>query len=949
MNPAAPPPAPASPSSLSLAGSWRCRLGRDLPDPSAVWSSDGTDLCVVELPGSLPGHGIGEPVGLNTPWTGGIFDKSFFTSPDYAPYREPDHFKVPFWLQPETYYAGVAWYQREIEIPADWAGRRLVLELERPHWLTRVWLDDRELGEQDALSTPHRHELGASVVPGRHRLTLRVDNSRLAVNIGDNSHSISDHTQGNWNGVVGRVALHATAPLWIDRLDVFPDVAARAITVRGRLGGAMPAGALAPQPLDGIAVELRVGRRPSVSVVSGFGGAFTARYELGLEAALWDEFSPALHTLVATLPSGDTREVVFGLREIRAEGRRLLINCRPLFVRATLECAIFPKTGHPPTDVESWRRVLRVARAHGLNTLRFHSWCPPEAAFVAGDEAGFYFQVEVATWPNWTTTLGDDQPVDAWVEAETGRIRRAYGNHPCFLFLAAGNEPEGPRHAAWLAEWVTRRRAEDPRRLYVATAGWPNLPENDFHVDWNPRIQHWGAGLKSRVNALPPETLTDYRAYIARFPQPLVSHEIGQWCVYPDLEEIAKYTGYLKPRNFEIFRDRLRASGLESLARDFLHASGKLQALCYKEDIEAALRTPEMAGFHLLDLHDFPGQGTALVGVLNPFWEEKGYITAAQYRRFCAPTVPLARLARRVFTSDETLVADLEVAHWGAAPLARCIATWRVLTSDGATLATGLTPARDVPVGGPCALGRVEIALAVFAHFAPAQLRLEISVPAIAASGSEEAFVNDWDLWLYPSVSSATAVSTAVTSPPGVRIATAFDAAARAHLDGGGDLLLAVAGTAVAGGVQLGFSTVFWNTAWTNGQAPHTLGVLCDPAHPALRHFPTEGHSNWQWWYPLHRGGAFVLDGLPEGLTPLVRVIDDWFTARRLGLIIEARVGRGRLLLCGVDLPAADDPVNRQLLASLLRYMGEAAFAPSVALNPEQVSRLLRAASSIPG
>ena len=922
-------PVPSAPV-LSLAGKWRCRLGRDIPEPTDAWPVDG-DAQTVALPGSLPGHGIGDRVGLDTPWTGGIFDKSFFTSPVYAAYREPDNFKVPFWLQPETYHAGVAWYQREIDIPADWSGRRLVIELERPHWITRAWLDDRELGEQDALSTPHRYELGAKVAPGRHRLTLRVDNSRLAVNIGDNSHSISDHTQGNWNGVVGALSLHATDTIWIDRLDVFPDVAARAVIVRGRLAGAVPAGALAPQPLDGISVELRVGQRAPLAVVSGAGGAFEARYELGPDAPLWDEFSPALHTLTATLASGDTREVVFGLREIKTEGRRILINGRPLFVRASLECAIFPKTGHPPTDVGSWRRILRIARAHGLNTIRFHSWCPPEAAFVAGDEEGFYFQVEVATWPNWTTTLGDDQPVDAWVEAETGRIRRAYGNHACFLFLAAGNEPEGPRHAAWLSEWVTRRRAEDPRRLYVATSGWPNLPENDFHVDWNPRVQHWGAGLKSRINALPPETSTDYRDYIGRFPQPLISHEIGQWCVYPDLGEIPKYTGYLKPRNFEIFRDRLRASGLEALAPDFLHASGKLQALCYKEDIEAALRTPEMAGFHLLDLHDFPGQGTALVGMLNPFWEEKGYISAAEYRRFCSPTVPLARLARRVFTADDTLAADLEVAHWGAAPLSASSAAWRVSTADGRELAAGRTAPRDVPVGGPASLGRVELALSPFAHLAPAKLRLELSV----TGDGGEVFANDWDLWLYPPP-----VRVSATPSAGVLVATALNASALAHLEAGGDLLLAVPGSAVAGDVQLGFSTVFWNTAWTNGQAPHTLGVLCDPAHPALRDFPTEAWSNWQWWYPLHRGGAFVLDGLPGGLTPIVRVIDDWFTARRLGLIVEARVGRGRVLLCGVDLPAADDPVNRQLLASLLRYMGDAAFAPTTTLDFEQLRGL---------
>jgi hypothetical protein len=237
--------------SLPLAGPWIYQLDRENRGVAQRWFSHAFTGATIMLPGTLPGHGIGDRVGLDTPWTGGIFDQSFFNSPDYAPYREPDNFKVPFWLQPETYYAGVAWFQREIEIPADWAGRRLVLELERPHWLTRVWLDEREISEQDALSTPHRHELGTKVTPGLHRLTLRVDNSRLAVNIGDNSHSISDHTQGNWNGVAGRLALHATDTIWIDELDVFPDVAARAITVRGRLAGAVPVGEWTTRPTDG--------------------------------------------------------------------------------------------------------------------------------------------------------------------------------------------------------------------------------------------------------------------------------------------------------------------------------------------------------------------------------------------------------------------------------------------------------------------------------------------------------------------------------------------------------------------------------------------------------------------------------------------------------------------------------------------------------------------------
>jgi beta-galactosidase/beta-glucuronidase len=220
------------------------------------------------------------------------------------------------------------------------------------------------------------------------------------------------------------------------------------------------------------------------------------------------------------------------LREPGTESTRLLLNGRPLFIRGTLECAIFPRTGHPSTDPAEWRRILRVARDRGLNLLRFHSWCPPEAAFIAADELGFYLQVETC-WPNQSTTLGDGKPVDTWVWEETERILKAYGNHPSFLFMAHGNEPGGRNAAAYLRRYVAHFKETDPRRLWTSGSGWPQIPENQFHVTPDPRIQAWGAGLHSRINARPPETVTDYRDYIRQRSVPVISHEIGQWCAYP--------------------------------------------------------------------------------------------------------------------------------------------------------------------------------------------------------------------------------------------------------------------------------------------------------------------------------------------------------------------------------------------------------------------------------
>jgi GH18 family chitinase len=917
---------------LPLSGVWRFAL--DPADEGLVSSWENRTLPErIRLPGALQAQGFGDDVTVDTKWTGQIVDPSFFTAPRYEPYRRPGNVKVPFWLQPDKHYVGPAWYERDVVVPPEWKGRRIVLHLERPHWQTIAWLDGWIVGSSDSLSTPHEHDLGTGMAPGRHRLTIRVDN-RLVVDVGLNSHSVSDHTQGNWNGIVGRIELRAGSPVWVEDVQIFPHVATRTATVRGAIGNATRQPGHGSLRLD---VEVPGGAtvEPTTVQVSwgATGGTFKRDIPLSANAPWWDEFSPVLQVLRADLqtPHGrDQRAVRFGVREIGTQGTQFLLNRRKAFFRGTLECAIFPKTGHPPTDVASWRRVVRIAKAHGLNMIRFHSWCPPEAAFTAADEEGFYYQVEVASWANSSTRLGAGLPIDEWLYRETGRILKAYGNHPSFVLLPYGNEPAG-RDAEFLGRWVEHWKARDPRRLYTSASGWPQIPENQFHVTAEPRIQGWGQGLASRVNAKPPETRTDYRDYVRARPVPVVSHEIGQWCVYPNLAERSKYTGYLKAKNFDIFAESLAANGMADQAGAFLHASGKLQALLYKEDIESALRTPGMGGFQLLDLHDFPGQGTALVGVLDPFWDSKGYVTAEAFRRFAGQTVPLARLDRRVFTTPEALEADVEVAHFGKSPLAAAKAAWRLVRDDGRTVARGVLPARDVPVDNGVALGHVSVKLASLAT--PRRYRLVVGIEGTP-------FENDWDVWVYPP-----RVDTSV--PKGVAVVASLDGQAEARLRDGGRVVLLVPPDRVRGDalgkVELGFSSIFWNTAWTSRQPPHTLGVLLDPAHPAFAAFPTEGHSNWQWWYLVSRAGAMILDALPKDLRPTVQLIDDWFTNRRLGLVFEARVGKGRLLVTSLDLERdlEANPVARQMRHSLLRYVAGDRFAPTVEVAPDAIRALM--------
>lgn len=918
-------PAPlfsAPPLRLDLSGGWTARLD---PDNRGLPAAD-ADFKPVDLPGTLRDSGLGDPVGPHTRWIGTV---KGWGRPVYQPFRTKENFKIPFWLQPERHYLGAAWYRREVEIPDAWRGKRIVLELERPHGDTRLYINGREAGHNDALSTPHEYDVTTLLPPGRHTLLLRLHNAMETVHVGGNAHSVSDHTQSAWHGVVGRIELRAEPAVWIDHLRIEPDAVRKQVRVSatiGRLPGADAPGTLRlTASRDG-----RVAAEDTVAVEVPPGDAVSLTLDLGENAVLWSEFNPELYHLEAVLetPAGvHTRPERFGLRTFATDGTRITLNGHPLSLRGTLECAVFPLTGYPPTDVPSWRRILEVCRDYGMNHVRFHSWCPPRAAFEAADELGMFLQVECSAWP----AVGLGNPVDAWLYREGDRILRAYGNHPSFALFALGNEPGGKR-VEYIGPWVEHFASKESRMLVTGGAGWPVLDANEFHNLYGPRIQPWGGGLNSRVNARPPETVSDYREYVEKYPVPIISHEVGQWCVFPDFEEIPKYTGSLKARNFEVFQHQLREAGLLDQARDFLMASGALQVILYKEEVESALRTPGFGGIQLLQLNDFPGQGTALIGVLDAFWDPKPYVDAEHFARFCAPVVPLARLPRRLLTTADRLIADIELYQYGPADLNAARLFWRLEREDGRVEAEGAFAPADLPAGDLHPVGRIDLPLSGVA--APGKLRLVVGVEGHRAE-------NDWDLWVYPAAVPADPQNLTVTQDPGEALS---------RLQAGERVILFPTPRQVRGDVTVGFSPIFWNTNWAVGQVPNTLGILCDPAHPALAAFPTDSHSNWQWRGLLVGAGTFEMDALPEDLNPIVQVVPDWNHPKKLGLVFEARVGEGQLLVTSMDLNRDLDtrPAARQLRHSLLAYAASPDFRPAASLSPEAFASLFRPAPPPP-
>jgi hypothetical protein len=236
MGPACGPATAEQADHISLAGQWQFQLDRADAGVQERWFERSLDQRI-KLPGALQNQGFGDDITVDTKWNGDVNVDAWLKGPQYAKYRQPGNIKVPFFLQPEKHYAGAAWYRREVEIPAAWRGKRVVLRLERPHWETRVWLDRREIGTNTSLSTPHSYDLGAGLEPGKHTLTIQVDN-RMIVNVGPWAHSVTDHTQGNWNGMVGALELLATSPVWIEDVQVYPNVARKSALVKVQIGNA---------------------------------------------------------------------------------------------------------------------------------------------------------------------------------------------------------------------------------------------------------------------------------------------------------------------------------------------------------------------------------------------------------------------------------------------------------------------------------------------------------------------------------------------------------------------------------------------------------------------------------------------------------------------------------------------------------------------------------------
>lgn len=854
--------------SIDLSGEWKVNL---------LQNGKQSDAMKVVLPGTLDDASIGEANSL----------EPMLQKPQLSR------------LTRKHSFIGTAIYQRDIYITHEMAAQPLQLLFERVMWRSRLAIDGRDIGQmQESLVAPHHFLINDGLTEGRHTLTLTIDNSKLHdISVDNLAHSYTNDTQIMWNGVLGRMELNIQP--FISDVQVYPDIDHQQAIVKVKTNVTKKEPTLLFM-LDGRTVKpVKTGPDEYLLPIS--------------DMRLWSEFQPHLYAFTVTPLAAShaplaSKTVTFGMRSFKAQGNRLLINGQPTFLRGTLECCIFPLTGTPPTDERGWMKVFTIAREYGLNHLRFHSWCPPEAAFRVADKMGFYCQVEL---PNWSLTVNKDSATARFLYNEFDNIIRHYGNHPSLCIISCGNELQPDFD--FLNKLTHYMKSQDPRHLYVTSTftfekghGTHQEPEDDiFITQWTDNGWVRGQGVfDERV----PDFKSDYREAARNITVPLISHEIGQYSVYPNINEIEKYTGVLDPLNFKAIRNDLQRKGLIDKAGDYLQASGRLAAILYKEEIERAMKTPQQSGFQLLDLHDFPGQGTALVGLLDAFWDSKGLIEPQRFREFCAPVVPLAQFEKAVWQSDETFTAQIDIANYGPTPVDGKTVSWQLTSPFGHIYSQGT--GRQVSIS----LNKVERAQ-----------RLEFIV-----SIDNTPWRNRWSIWVYPEVTMPASKQLVVTAD--------IDEAAKALRKG--KKVLFSPQTATIRGLEGKFLPVFWSPVHFPRQAG-TMGLLCDPRHPALSHFPTDAHSDWQWWRLVKRSRVLVLDSIAP-VTPIVESVDNFVNNRRLAQVFEAKVGKGSLLFSSIDLLTDGQlPELRQLRYSLMHYMMSSEFHPANSISEDDLRSLL--------
>ncbi len=860
---------------------------------------------------------------LSGPWrvSGNGFSNHPITLPNtLADIKLGDKLTQPLYgsLTPAYQYVGAATYTRTISLPEDLAGKPLELTLGRVLWQSTATLDGQPLTVSprasalnatscDSFGTAHRFRVPA-LKAGIHTLSITIDNSRIHP-ITEKGHAYGDAMQTRWNGILGEITLKPVNPLDEIRSWAAQDgtLTLELPTERTFLNAPISLAAVKAAVLvEGLSIK-QASLGPNNRLTISFAQA----------PSIWSCQSPTLYRVTLTTPSAQ-RTFKVGFRSFSRKGTKLYLNNTPLFVRANLDNCHFPLTGYPAMDKATWQRIMQAQKDQGINTLRFHSWCPPEVAFEVADELGILMSPEAGIWiDSWMSKQFPDVvglgrgslEVDTFVQRELHAIQQAYVDHASFFSLSIGNEL-GSSDFDQLNRWMGVCRTYDSSRLYSTSTARSVVPNDDYMVTHN------YPGVGSVREWFTSHTDWDYERQYSRTAIPCIAHEIGQWPVYPDYAELKKYTGLLRPWNLQAFQTRDRQRNLLRFNRAYHTASLNTNRVIYKEEIESFMRTPSCQGIHLLGIQDYSGQGEALIGWLDSFYDAKrGAEQQVPIATVFADTVCLARFKSFAWRTSQTFRATLLVRNNGSQPIPAGTA-YPVSFGD-----------KTSSISLPQAIAPGELAtVATYTH----DLR-----DCVAPSQTALCFGNNrWDLWIYPAT-----IDTLLSED--VLYTDDIDAMLKAAQAGRSVIFDASKLSIKNQSIRLSFRPVYWSTTWFPGQRNRTLGMVIDKTHPVFTHFPTDSWQNWNWYHLVEGARAICLNGDKwSNDTPIMMPVVDFHESQLAAALFEVKIGSGKVLISGLKLDSSR-PEAQQLRKSMIAYLTSDTCKPSITLTPQEATQLL--------
>jgi len=849
-----------------------------------------------------------------------------------------------WYLNREYLYTGGAVYQKNVFIPADWQNKYISISFERTK-KTKLWINNCYIGENKSYTTTHIYDISRYIKPGDDNIiTVEVDNSSVDMpmsmyfNLGQDTswvHQLTEHTQTNWNGILGNIEINCHDVMHIEHVAVRPNLQimkAKLFITISRLSAVNEA----VGNINISAQSFNSDQVPHITEVQStpfrldVGELQTViKYDYSMtNAKLWDEYAPNLYMLECkmTAKSGSEEfesfyETTFGMRSFTADetSKQFSVNGRTTFLRGENNCAVFPLTAYAPTDVQSWIKVMKVYREYGLNHVRFHTWIPPRAAFEAADIVGMYIYCELPQWNYYSLTVQKD--IDYFLN-DTKRIFKDFLNFASFTMFGLGNELGlYLGFNKQLDDFIIECKKFETGVLYTDQGGWCDASEQDsFCV--GPAAGNFPYGkIITQGNDF------SYEYFTGLTKVPLIAHEIGQYQIYPNYKlELPKYIGVLKPANLEVWKKNLDKFNMADMASEFCYASGKLSAMLYRYEMEALIRTPKLAGFELLGLQDFSGQGTALVGILDAFLESKGVITPEEFKHTCNDVTILATMPTFVWKNSDKFTANINVSNYGLSDILGKI-NWSLVLNDGTTFAAGSIENCVIKQGVIATVGNVSISLADIKN--PTKMTFKLCF-----DGTD--IKNTYDNWLLQDN-----LEFAITDD--ILLSRCFDENAKQRLKDGGKVLIISYGTkeALPNSKAVGFKNDFWSPLFHNqNDDGHTVGLLIKERHQALFHFPTDCYTGFQWMEILKGARGIILDEALN-IKSIVQPIGAIDEAHIFGAVFEAKVSNGKLLICSFNLIENENVVCKQLLYSLLEYMKSDDFKPDKELTYEFLGNIL--------